>query len=253
MIFYKEEDVDSIADFIELCESEKSKESSKGNHVDFIFRGQSSDWPLLPKLARMKPRGEIFEVEKIMFKEFIRTSLPFLPNHINDDWDSLALAQHYGLPTRLLDWTYSSLVALWFAVCDSPDFFEGTEYGVVWMLKSDHSDWIEDPSEDNPLANKKTTKIVRPKIITNRISSQSGLFTVHKISESGKIVRLERHKKFSSKMIKIKINKSDHWIFRKNLHMMGINNSVIYPDLTGLCRHLSWRYSYMDDEKEIEE
>ena len=79
--------------------------------------GPDSDYPLIPKLGRKRILGQSFrELESLLFQEFLRTSTAFKELPPGDEWGPLAMAQHHGLPTRLLDWTQSGLAALWFAV-----------------------------------------------------------------------------------------------------------------------------------------
>lgn len=103
----------------------------------FIYRGQSSsDWGLQPSISRLvKGLSEqhAFEVECDSFKMFrsqaplhMGNPLPKAPEHNCFEW--LALMQHYGAPTRLLDWARSFYVALYFAVVD-----DWSVDGVVWI------------------------------------------------------------------------------------------------------------------------
>jgi hypothetical protein len=161
----------------------------------------------------------------------------------------LALAQHHGLPTRLLDWSYSSLIALWFAVSEAPIKKEkgGFENGVVWVLNADTDDFKLDAEIHGPLSNK-ITKIYKPKVISRRISAQAGAFSVHKINDADHIIKFELNKKYGYKLTKIIIQPSHFASIRKSLNLLGINNATVYPDLDGFCRHLEKRFSKQSDE-----
>ena len=84
-----------------------------------VYRGSTSaGWPLLTSLDRLggtAPAHTKRELEAHVLRSFIRYSRPYFsgPNH--SDWELLVAAQHHGVPTRLLDWSYSPFVAAHFA------------------------------------------------------------------------------------------------------------------------------------------
>lgn len=109
-------------------------------------------------------------------------------------------------------------------------------------------DFRTDTEQYGPLSNK-ITKIFKPKVISKRISSQAGAFTVHKINEDEKVVKFENHAKFKKKLLKIIIPPDNFPRIRRRLNMLGVNSATLFPDIDGLCSHLEWRYSYLADEK----
>ncbi|MFB0583057.1 FRG domain-containing protein [Aeromonas salmonicida] len=238
----------TLSQYIEKVEAIKSESEHNENMAELLFRGQRQDHSLLPKLARLNLNGDIENVEKLMLDEFRRACLPLVEYHPENNWDLLALAQHHGLPTRLLDWTYSALVALWFAVQKEP---YKEEHGVVWVLNADHSDFRDTEVFDDPLSNE-VTKIFRSRVISRRISAQAGAFTVHKINKyrkiSNKIVKFETHAQFKDKLTKLVIPAEKFAPIRKSLMMMGVNHSTVFPDIDGLCQHLERRFSKLNDE-----
>jgi FRG domain len=242
----------TLSDFLALVDGQKKAEEKRGNKSDFIFRGQPVDEPLRPKLARKNLRGKLLNIERLILSEFERASPPFEEFKPENEWDRLALAQHHGLPTRLLDWTYSALAALWFTVKDSPikDEQNKPRNGVVWILKSQTDDFINFPTPKTPF-NGKRTRIFRPKIIARRIAVQAGLFTVHMVLSERRIIPLEHNRFFSKKLVKIIVPARAFAQLRKQLNACGINYSSMFPDLDGLCDHLTWRYTWLDDERRL--
>jgi hypothetical protein len=254
--------VESVEQYVTEVLAVRTSQLSRRNNVDLLFRGQAADYPLIPKLGRKKIRGQSFqELESLLFQEFLRTSSAFKDFPSGDEWGPLAMAQHHGLPTRLLDWTQSGLAALWFAVRRPYKAFtphdkareetrkEEHPYGVVWILCPELDDYLPNPPKESPFANTGRTRVYRPRMTSPRIVSQAGAFTVHKLLKEGKqFGLLEENPAYSKKLVKFTFDSRRFPQFRKDLNLLGVNASSMFPDLDGLCEHLEGRYIWSDDE-----
>ena len=107
------------------------KQPDQGGHfrAPFVFRGMSDgEWPLCTSLERLKGPSNV--VEKGLLRSF-RKYAPRGTFARNSDWEALSVAQHNGLPTRLLDWSVSPLIAAHFATVEREHF---SKHGVVWCV-----------------------------------------------------------------------------------------------------------------------
>jgi hypothetical protein len=215
----------------------------------YLFRGQSHLAPLLPKLARLRlppdtdSKHPILKTEKGLLAAFGREAIPYLDPTIDkkSPWEVMAMAQHHGLPTRLLDWTENPLVALWFAVCGEP---LAGENGVVWQFKTSPESYVK--ATDNPFSSE-YTMIFRPSHITPRIVVQGGWFTCHRYMPRKKtFIPFELNKHYMHRLKKIEIAPRCYPRLRLELDRCGFNYAHLFPDLEGLCRKIAWTYCHGD-------
>ena len=218
-----------------------------------LFRGQRVAKQLLPRIARINLTLPLLQAEREMMAEFQRRALPSLEFQPKSRWDWLAVMQHHGCPTRLLDWTMNPLAALWFAVRKPPLKRDGKEYsGVVWIFQPTEKDFAKPTKDNNPFSGERTL-VFRPNHITQRIVAQSGWFTVHKyLASKSTFVPLDQIGGYAFFLDKIVIPAELFSDLRIELDRFGINSATMFPDLDGLSQHISWLNSCLEDEPQDE-
>jgi hypothetical protein len=218
---------------------------------DYVFRGQSNvNHSLLPSLFRGNLNGlyrDWCAYEQRLIVEFIRRAIAFVKIPDND-LNLLALAQHHGLPTRLLDWSKSPLVALYFAV----EKEDKDRDGVVWAYRSQLSyrEFIDPQSI-------RETGFIELMHTTPRITAQQGCFTVHGLPQSDEApLAIEQHEKVDrphDNLIKIIVPGKYKTKIKRQLDAIGINISVIFPDIDGLAQYVKWEVVQNQDAKIVRE
>lgn len=220
-----------------------------------LFRGQNCDKPLIPKVGRMTYRnGNILQNEKVLFREFKRLSVPYLTVIPKNPWEWLTLAQHHGVPTRLLDWTINPLAALWFAV-ENPNTKQNKQNskGVVWMFSPNDSeiinlDTIESSKGREPFDIKRT-QLFQPSVISNRVTTQLGWFSVHRLDAThNRFVSFETNKNYKNRLVKFIIEPKHFSDLRSDLDRFGVNKASLFPDLDALGSHITWLHTLLADE-----
>jgi len=216
------------------------------------FRGQpSASFQLLPSKYR-EPNQNLIEIDCRF--DFRTLGYPFLEGVAREpksEWEWYFLMQHFGLPTRLLDWSESALVALYFALIDPPGK-RPKDNPVVWML---------DPWAVNDLIAKKGARIfsaeddemkrylplndrapripLRPVSIqapyaSRRITAQKGRFTLHGRAKQG----LESYPQLKGYLHKIEVSRRSREEIIRQLATAGVTITAVFPDITNLATEL---------------
>lgn len=209
----------------EIVDEIRARQASYGNKHRPLMRGER-------KFDR-EPTPGIFRTslaqnsESAIFNEFMR----HLPAHSgvqpSDLWHVLSLAQHHGLPTRLLDWTVNPLVATYFS-CER----DAAEDSAVWVV------WGFNESRDLPFNPFKIDTIynVQPMVVSPRIQAQSGEFTAHPNGEPiSSCLGSDDH------ILKIRIPANRRFRLLVQLDFSGVSRKSLFPDLDGLASYLRWR------------
>jgi hypothetical protein len=257
--------INSLGDLIDTVTPGKP-DAKTGRRRDVgIYRGVSDpSWPLLTSLDQLggvNPPHTKADVEEHVLRNFIRYSRPYLATASVNEWELLVLAQHHGLPTRLLDWSYSPLVAAHFATINGkPDSDR-----VVWRL-----DWqavhrrfglpelallIEDIrklfGEDEPFTPWKLMRagaardfacMIEPPSLDSRIQSQSAVFSLCSDKRRSLAEFLADHE-LADSLTRLIIPAAEVARVRDQLDLVGMDERLIFPDLDGVAAKIRRYYS----------
>jgi FRG domain len=198
-----------------------------------VYRGQAVKQNLLPSVARKDPTKDMTETKRAMLRQMSLMGAALLAPG-GSDLDHLVAAQHFGMKTRLLDWTSNPLAALWFA-CSGQD--KGDSY--VYALSTSGL-LLEDAYAIDPFS-LSATKVFQPRLNNPRVLAQHGWFTLHSFSSKNeRWVRLEANTKAKNELMEIVIPAKYRSEMMRALDRHGVSARTLFPDLSGLCQHLNW-------------
>lgn len=224
------EEVKDLAAYVQMIESVPLL------HGFSIFRGQAQKQSLLPGVARKNPTANTTTLETEMLRQLSLMGAAMLPENATT-LDLLVHAQHFGLRTRLLDWTSNPLTALWFACSSESD---GDVY--VYALATEGM-LLKNAYDIDPFATT-ATKVFQPRLDNPRVLAQHGWFTLHCFSpKNHRWVRLETHATAKNGLLEIVIPGARRKDFLESLDRHGVSARTLFPDLGGLCKHLNWQHA----------
>ena len=225
-----------------------------------VYRGMSDkDWGLFPSLNRACAHD--MTLEKQMLRSFRKYGYADLTN-VSSFWQLLAMAQQYGLPTRLLDWTYSPLVAAHFATEDQDSYDKD---GVIWradtdkinrqlperlktMLQAERSiiftmEMMDRIGENfdalGEISSRPYALFFEPASAVNRIANQYALFSL----VTDPMISIDRLPGTDGAFSRIVIPAKVKLEIRDKLDYINISERMIYPGLDGICKWITRRYA----------
>lgn len=259
-------EVTSLGDLINKVTPDDPDPFTGRRRYSGVYRGAAVDGPLLTSLDRLggvNPPHTKAMLEAHLLRNFIRYSRPYLPSPPPSEWELLVTAQHYGLPTRLLDWTYSPLVAAHFATMGAT----GDAACVVWRLdwKMIHQAFhlpylalsLQDleslfgykgrftPWELFDKTEKRITPfacMLEPPSIDARIVAQAAVFTLCSDATRPLDAFLAQHG-LDATLTRFVIPAHATQLVRDQLDLVSADERRLFPDLSGVAAQMRRYYS----------
>ena len=260
----------NLPEYLKLIE-----EFQRGSRNALWYRGcGKDDYPLIPSLYRHPSRKKLedfVELERQLMARFRQRSIPYHTRDLRDPWETLFFMQHYGVPTRLLDWTENPLIALHFALMSAP--YNKPKRNIRPRYKNAAAVWVLDPLACNrcalshisykggPLApGDEALKGYSPLATStsmgkfpvalygahnsSRIVAQQGVFVIFG-QERTKMQQILGTNDFTEReLIKVTIPPPRIHSMRASLLQHGITESLVFPGLEGLARETKRHFGF---------
>ena len=258
--------VHSLGEFVDVVTPIKPDEQTGRRRDTGVYRGAANaSRPLLTSLDQLggtHPPHTKADLEGHILRNFIRYSRPHLEEaRPYDDWELLITAQHHGVPTRLLDWTYSPLVAAFFATrpargeeCDRAVWrldwqavhrkFKLPQLALliqdldgVWGEREQFTPW-------KLFANRKGSPfacMLEPPSLDARIVAQGATFTLCSTTSMSFDEFLEQQG-LGSALTRFVIPRDEIDRLRDQLDLVGIDERRLFPDLDGVASAIQRYY-----------
>ncbi|MDP4160842.1 MAG: FRG domain-containing protein [Bacillota bacterium] len=264
--------ISSVEEYLNAVDEAYQRLCSTPRRCELWYRGQNQlnqpenppakRWDLIPSIAR-SPYNPLMEV--IFLSKFKSYAIPFvqelpsfpIPNGRAAYWHWLFMMQHYGVPTRILDWSRDALTGLFFALDGRGANDEGKD-AAVWILNpvrlneafSFHSfvkpGYIPNVDEEvvnlyfgpnaQILANKKPAAVIGP-LNNPHIVAQKGVFTV--FPHVREITPLNLFPDASDYLLEICVEANSIPSILEQLQRYGVTHFTLYPDITEVKKQIN--------------
>lgn len=257
--------VETLGELIAAVTPDEPEPESGRRRNYAIYRGMSdASAPLLTSLDRLggpDTRHSKAHLEEHILRNFLRYSKPYVDAD-QEEWELLFIAQHHGLPTRLLDWTYSPLVAAHFATLDPGARGDRVVWQLDWRRMHERfglkplaflvqdlveelerrgigslGDFFERAADSAPFA-----CMLEPPAMDDRITVQSAAFTITSDTSRPFDAFLAEHR-LGEALRGIVIPQDSVDLIRDQLDICAIDERRLFPDLDGVAREVHRYYA----------
>lgn len=261
----KEIHIKTLNEIMELISEQEFDDGINRYRSSYLYRGmQKTEYKLKTSLER-NCRDKQFELEKPILRNFTKYAVIEDTQLEESVWRQMIIGQHHGLPTRLLDWTYSPLMGLHFAVGE--DSFQEIDKNdsVIWKIDINEmnsklpekylnklnderaylftidmlNDLVTDIDTYDDDMGDAAMVLIEPPSIDQRIINQYSYFML--VPKGIKDIE-DFFEKQTDNTVKYVIPKELKWRIRDFLDQMNINERIVYPGLDGLSTWIKRHY-----------
>ncbi len=257
--------ISRVEDLIPLLSDQPFRPDLGRNRSLYVYRGMANaDFRMVTSLRR-NCKDKQRALEPAILKNFAKYAVMEDPTISQSVWRQMFLGQHHGLPTRLLDWTQSALVALHFAVTEENLNRMEAHDCMVWRVDIKELHALLPPSYQAVMTRNKAEVfsvdmlaqaasdmaaydrdmgdhamvVIEPPSIDSRIVNQYSFFSVIPMDMEDVEGFLDKYTRNSVKYV---IDKSLRWRVRDMLDQLNMSERLVYPGLDGLSRWIARHY-----------
>jgi hypothetical protein len=264
---FHELEISSLGDLIDRATPAQPDPASGRRRNYSVYRGASdASQGLLTSLDQLggcHPPHTKRDLEEHIFRNFLRYARPFLKEPRINEWELLVTAQHHGVPTRLLDWTYSPLVAAHFATLHADRQVDRLIWQMDWRALHQHfqlkplaflvgdldhltrsrgfpslSEFFQ-REEQGP---QRFVCMLEPPALDDRILAQAAAFTLAS-SKSRGLDRMLLDEGLASCLTCYRIPASRIDLVRDQLDLCSFDERRLFPDLDGVAAEIKRYYA----------
>ena len=257
--------IENIEHVYDILSEQEYRQDLKRNRNLYVYRGEPDAYFILTTSLSRNCKDKQKILEPCMLRNFTKYAVIEEPTIENSVWKQMIFGQHHGLPTRLLDWSFSPLIALNFSVTESDLEEMDKRDSVVWRTDiHELHDLL--PEKYKKIAKKYSTTVfsvdmlseacdsldmydkdmgdtamlmIEPPSVDVRIVNQYSFFSV--IPSDMKDIQgfLDAH---TENTVRYVIKKEVRWQLRDMLDHQNVSERIVYPGLDGLSKWLGRHY-----------
>ncbi len=262
---YKTVEIDDIFGISSLLTEQRFRPDLNRYRSLKIYRGMPNAAFKIVTSLRRNCKDKRRQLEPAILSNFTKYAALEDPSIETSVWRQMILGQHHGLPTRLLDWSFSPLTSLHFAMSENDLEKMDKHDSVVWSIDVDElheklpekyqnimkkeqttvfslkmlQEACEGPLEYDEDMEGKAMLIVEPPSIEQRIINQYSFFSIVPYEMDDVEAFLKEH---TNKTVRYVIKKEIRWQVRDLLDQLNISERIVYPGLDGLSEWLARHY-----------